>query len=90
MAEVIWTDQAIEQLDRIVVYIEVFDRLAAERLRARLFDVASSLRDFPHRGRLAGNGRRELVTVPPYVLRYRVEGETVFITAVRHGARRPD
>ena len=43
MAEVVWTDQAIEQLDLIVAYVELFDGLAAERLRTRLFDVGSSL-----------------------------------------------
>ncbi|PZQ62924.1 MAG: type II toxin-antitoxin system RelE/ParE family toxin [Sphingomonas taxi] len=90
MAEVVWTDQAIEQLDLIVAYVELFDGLAAERLRTRLFDVGSSLCDFPHRGRPVGDGRRELVTVPPYVLRYRTEGDLVFIIGVRHGARRPD
>lgn len=90
MVEVVWTDQAIEQLDQIVAYIDVFDRLAATRLQVRMFDVASSLREFPNRGRPAGNGRRELVTLAPYVLRHRVDGETVFIVAVRHGARRPD
>lgn len=90
MADVVWTDEAIDQLDLIVAYIEAFDRRAATNLRARLFDVASSLRDFPNRGRPVEGGRRELTTVPPYVMRYRVSGDTVFIVSVRHGARRPD
>jgi addiction module RelE/StbE family toxin len=90
MAEVVWTDQALEQLDLIVAYVEVFDHVAAGRLHRQMLEVAGSLRDFPHRGRPAGNGRRELVTVPPYVLRYRVEDATVYIVGVRHGARRTD
>lgn len=90
MADVVWTDQALDQLDLIVSYVELYDTVAAGRLRARLFEVSESLRDFPHRGRPVGNGRRELVTVPPHLPRYRVDGEVVAILGVRHGARRPD
>ena len=38
--------------------------------------------------RLAGNGFRELTTVPPYVIRYRVEREVVYISRIRHGRQR--
>ncbi len=85
MAEVVWTDQALEQLDLIVAHIELFDHVAAGRLRTRLFDVAISLQTFP-----ADATRRELLTVPPYMLRYREDGEIVWIVGVRHAARRPD
>lgn len=90
MAEVVWTDQALEQLDLIVAYIELFDHVAAERLRTRLFDVASSLQTFPARGHPVDATRRELLTVPPYMVRYREDGEIVWIVGVRHAARRPD
>lgn len=89
MAEVVWVDEAIEQLDLIVSYIELFDASAARRLGDRVFALADSLRHFPNRGRPAGNGTREMVTVPPYILRYQVVGDTVSILSVRHGARRP-
>lgn len=56
----------------------------------RLIEAADSLAQFPERGRDAGNGRRELVTVWPYILRYRVEAERVVILRVRHGARGED
>ena len=32
---------------------------------------------------------RELVTVSPYIIRYRISGEEVLILRVRHSARRP-
>ena len=48
--------------------------------------VADSLAEFPERGRDAGNGLREMTTVRPYVLRYRVETERVVILRVRHSA----
>jgi plasmid stabilization system protein ParE len=31
-----------------------------------------------------------MTTVPPYILRYEVDGEVVRILSVRHGARRPE
>jgi hypothetical protein len=30
------------------------------------------------------------VAVPPYLIRYRIAGDTVFILRIRHGARRPE
>ena len=32
---------------------------------------------------------RELLTVSPYIVRYRIAGEEVLILRVRHSARRP-
>jgi toxin ParE1/3/4 len=90
VADVIWTDEALDQLDLIVSSVGVFDATAAERLRRRLFILARSLSVFPDRGRPLPGGRRELVTIAPYLLRYRVIGDTVAILSVRHGARRPD
>jgi toxin ParE1/3/4 len=55
----------------------------------RLADAGNSLMDFPNRGRTTTNGRRELVTVPPYLLRYVVVDRTVFIVDIKHSARRP-
>ncbi|MDK2767530.1 MAG: type II toxin-antitoxin system RelE/ParE family toxin [Sphingomonas sp.] len=72
------------------VYVEQFDPTAAELLASRLVDAANSLRDFPHRGRPAERGRRELATVPPYVIRYLVKGQRVFINDIKHGRQRHD
>ncbi len=32
---------------------------------------------------------REQVTAYPYIIRYRIDGDKVYILRVRHGARRP-
>ncbi|MEH3045617.1 type II toxin-antitoxin system RelE/ParE family toxin [Sphingomonas adhaesiva] len=90
MAIVEWTDQALEEVDLIVSYIEQFNPAAAERIANRLFALGDSLSDFPHRGRPAEDGLRELTTVAPYILRYETDGNIVSILAVRHGARLPD
>ena len=89
MAKVVWLNEAIDQLDLTVAYIELFDPIAAERIGDRLFTLGQSLADFPERGRPAGNGARELVTVPPYILRYQIDDQGVSILSIRHGARRP-
>jgi toxin ParE1/3/4 len=46
--------------------------------------------NFPHRGRpVCDTSMRELVTVSPYIIRYRVASDTVNILRVRHASRRP-
>ena len=87
LPKIIWTEEAVEQLEAIVTYVSVYDPAAAERLARRLLELADSLADFPHRGRDAGDGRREMTVVWPYVLRYRVEDDRVYILRIRHGAR---
>jgi len=74
----------------IRAYIHQFDPQAARRMARRLVEAGDSLRDFPDRGRPAGDERRELVTIPPYIIRYRFDGERVFILGIRHSAQRPD
>jgi plasmid stabilization system protein ParE len=90
MADVIWTDEALANLELIVDYIEQFDPAAAERMALRLVAASEALRDFPHRGRPAGAIFRELPGVRPYVIRYRVADDAVYIIRIRHGAQRPE
>jgi len=52
-------------------------------------DAANQLVIFPERGRVVGHRRRELSTVWPYIIRYRIESERVVILRVRHGRRKP-
>lgn len=87
MHKIVWTDEAVAHLEAIVTYISVYDPAAAGRLGQRLIELADSLSEYPNRGRDAGNGKRELTTVWPYILRYRVEAGRVIILRIRHGAR---
>ena len=87
MPRIVWTEEAIDHLEAIVTYVSVYDLAAAERLGQRLIELADSLAEFPHRGRDAGDGKREMTSVWPYILRYRAESDTVFILRIRHGAR---
>lgn len=87
MREIVWTEEATSHLEAILAYVSAFNPGAAIRLGERLIAVADSLAEFSERGRDAGEGRREMTGVWPYILRYRVEGDTVIILRIRHGAR---
>ncbi|WP_310468525.1 type II toxin-antitoxin system RelE/ParE family toxin [Sphingomonas sp.] len=90
LAKVFWSHQAIDNLDHISIYIGAFNSAAAERPVERLGDLGESLKDFPLRGRNAGDGLRELSVVWPYILRYRVDRDRVTILRIRHGAQDED
>ncbi len=89
MAQVVWTDEALANLDAIQAYIEQFNPLAAQQMAMRLIAVGNSLVEMPDRGRAVGGGSRELANVHPYLIRYRVAGDAIVILRIRHGARRP-
>ena len=87
MRRIVWTDEAVAHLEAIAAYVSAFDPAAAARLAERLIAVADSLADFSDRGREAPRGAREMSIVWPYILRYRVDEDIVFILRIRHGAR---
>jgi toxin ParE1/3/4 len=90
LRRIVWTEEAVEHLEAIVAYVSAFNPAASARLAERLIAVADSLAEFADRGRDAGGGRREMTTVWPYILRYRVEADTVFILRIRHGAQKEE
>lgn len=87
MAQVIWTWRALADLAAIREYIGQFSPLAAQRMAARLRAAAERLAEHPERGRLATATLRELVAIPPYVIRYHVGDDVVHIVRIRHAAR---
>ena len=86
VTDVVWTAQALRNLDTIRIYIAQFSPLASQRMALRLKASGDSLRDFPERGTPVGGGRRQLTHVPPYLIRYRIIGDRVVILDVRHAA----
>jgi toxin ParE1/3/4 len=87
LREIVWTEEAVAHLAAIVDYLTAFNPAAAQRLGERLIAVADSLGEFSERGRDAGGGLREMTTIRPYILRYRVESDRVVILRIRHAAR---
>lgn len=85
-----FTRRALADLDAARMHVEQHDPRAALRLAGRLRAAIEGLRAFPGHGRPGRvAGTRELV-VPrtPYLVAYRIDGESVDILAILHGARR--
>lgn len=88
LAEVIWSDEALTQLEIIRAYIYIFNPAASDRIAARLFAASNSLDTFPERGPAADEQLRKLSTVRPYIIRYYVETSgRVVIADIKHNRR---
>jgi len=80
----------VSDLENIVSYISQFNPLAAQRMAARLTSTAAALAEHAERGRPVGNGNRQLAVVRPYLIRYRIDGDTVVVFRCWHGVRQQD
>jgi len=89
MRRLIWSPDALNDLIDIQQYLSGFNPAAAARFFIRLKAAGESLADYPDRGRPIGRGRRELVIVRPYIIRYVVLSDEVRIMTVRHSAMKP-
>jgi toxin ParE1/3/4 len=87
--QVIWSPASLSDIGRAYNYIVDFNPRAAAELARRLKEAGNALSDFPERGRPIGGGRRELLVIWPYAIRYRITGRRVQILRVRHGAQKP-
>jgi plasmid stabilization system protein ParE len=63
--------------------------LAAQSMATRLLTAIETLEQHPQRGRRVSHDLYELVTVRPYVIRYRIRPNTVEVVRIRHAAQRP-
>lgn len=86
MTEVVWSRKALRQLRDIERYVAGFRPLAAQRLAMRIIVSTDDLALFPDAGRSLSRGRRQIVAIRPYVIRYRHADGVVTILEVRHSA----
>lgn len=90
MAEVIWTEPALTDLDAIGDYIALDNFEAAQRLVRRVFQKVGLLERSPSIGRvpkdLGNTPYRRLVIGPVYVY-YRIEGDRAIIVHVVRAER---
>ena len=85
---VVWLREASILLDRHYQYVAVENPRAARHIFKRIIAATKKLGTFPHSGR-SGQipGTRELVvTSLPYIVVYRISGDTVEILRVFHAA----
>ena len=85
MAQLIWAEPALADLDDLAGYIAMDNPMAASRLVQRIIENVGRLERFPHSGKkpgeLPGTPYREIVVSPCRIF-YRFDGETVFIVHV--------
>jgi toxin ParE1/3/4 len=95
MAEVIWTEPALHDLDAIADYIALDNPLAARRLVQRVFEHVAQLETHPESGSRPpelrrSSGRYRQIVEPPCRVFYRYESasERVFVLYVMRGEMR--
>ena len=90
MAEVIWTEPALQELDAIAEYIALDNPAAASDLVKAIFDKTERLENFPKSGRnppeLPDSVYREVV-VPPCRIFYREDEQRVLVLFVMREER---
>ncbi len=90
MAEIIWAEPAIQDLDAIADYIALDNPSAARQLVREVVAAVEKLRRFPrlgsHPAELRGLPYRQLI-VPPCRIFYRVERAAVYIVHILRGER---
>jgi toxin ParE1/3/4 len=90
VAEVIWSDNALKDIEEIAGYIERDSIYYSELLVQRIFENGNSLEFFPRRGRKIperNNPEIREIHVSPYRIIYRIENNTISILTVLHGRR---
>ena len=90
MAQIKWTEPALDDLNAIAEYIALDKPSAAKKLVQEVFKSVKRLKDFPNSGKLPDeleNSRYREVVVGPCRVFYRVEVNIVHILYVMRSER---
>ena len=93
MGEIVWTERARLDLQKIVEYISRDSRAYAQSFALRLRKTVGRLEDFPESGAVIPEDPRGIVrrvVVGNYCILYRTTLKGVVILTVIHGARKLD
>ena len=91
MAQIIWTEPALQDLNDIAEYIALDKASAATNLVQKIFSSVERLEQFPKSGRMPPElkkSRYREVIVSPCRIFYRIEKEKVFILYVMRSERK--
>jgi addiction module RelE/StbE family toxin len=86
----IWSHEALDDIDRIAEYIGRDSRYHAQQVIERLFELASALPAHPRIGRVVPELNSDEVReqfLYSYRLIYEITGDRVVVLAVIHGKR---
>jgi toxin ParE1/3/4 len=90
VTRVIWTRQAVEDVEAIKAYVARDSERYAGLLAERLVAAVDRLELFPHSGRIVpevGDDFLREVIYGNYRLVYRLQAESVEVVTIYHGAR---
>ena len=90
MAEIVWSEPALSDLDAIADYIAMENTAAAVEFVARVLGHVGQLADHPESGsrpQELNRSRYRQVVEPPCRVFYRYDGKTVFILHVMRSER---
>ncbi|RYG14018.1 MAG: type II toxin-antitoxin system RelE/ParE family toxin [Burkholderiales bacterium] len=90
MAEIVWSEPALADLDAIADYIALENPVAAAELVKRIFGHVDRLIDHPDSGsrpQELGRSRYRQIVDPPCRVLYRYDGHKVFILHVVRSER---
>lgn len=90
MAEVTWTNQALDDLEAVFLFIARDSPVVANLFVERVSAATERLVEFPMSGRVVpeiGDQDIREVIVQNYRVIYQLDGEEVEILTVHHGAR---
>jgi len=90
MAEIIWTNPALDDLNDIAEYISLSNILSAKKLVKKVFEKVERLEKFPESGKkpveLSSLNYREIIVNPCRIF-YKIENGNVFILHVMRQER---
>ena len=90
MAQVIWTEPALSDLDAIAEYIALDKPSAAVNLVQKVFSSTDRLEQFPESGRKPPEFKKTRyleIIVNPCRIFYRIDGDKVYIVYVMRSER---
>ena len=90
MAEIVWTEPALNDLDASADYIALDNPAAAKQLIQKIFDHVGQLVQYPENGSIPQelrNRRYRQIIEPPCRIFYRFDGERVFVVYVMRSER---
>jgi len=90
MAEIVWSEPALSDLDAVADYIALEDPVAASEFVKRVFAHVEQLVDHPESGSRPpelGRSRYRQIVEPPCRVFYRFDGHRVFILHVMRAER---
>ncbi len=88
--KVVWSPEAIEDLEAIAEYIERDSEFYARAVVSKILDMTRSIKDFPKIGRIVPDVGDENIRerfVYSYRLVYQIREHQILIVAVIHGKR---